>query len=102
MSCLPHLTGGGLGSRGVGELPRARGSGDREVRFWYLVRGAGAQVIEADWPTEEPPGQTVIVVEFPSIEAVKAWYASPEYAEAYTFRGAAVKRRMIFAAGTDE
>jgi uncharacterized protein (DUF1330 family) len=65
----------------------------------YLVRGAIAEVIEADWPSEELPPQTVIVAEFPDMEALHAWYASPAYAEAFGFRAAAVKRRLIFAAG---
>jgi uncharacterized protein (DUF1330 family) len=68
----------------------------------YLVRGAQAEVIEADWPAEEPPPQSVIIAEFPSLEALKAWYASPEYAEAFAFRAAAVKRRLIFVAGLDD
>jgi uncharacterized protein (DUF1330 family) len=68
----------------------------------YLVRGAPAEVIEADWPVEEPPPQIVIVAEFPSMKALKGWYASPEYAEAFAFRAAAVKRRMIFVACIDE
>lgn len=68
----------------------------------YLVRGAQAEVIEADWPVEEPPPQSVIVAEFPTMEALKPWYASPKYAEAFAFRVAAVKRRMIFVAGLDE
>jgi uncharacterized protein (DUF1330 family) len=68
----------------------------------YLARGALAEVIEADWPVEEPPPQTVIVAEFPSMKALKDWYRSPEYAEAFAFRAAAVKRRMIFVAGVDE
>jgi uncharacterized protein (DUF1330 family) len=68
----------------------------------YLVRGARAEVIEADWPTAEPPPQTVIVAAFPSMKTLKDWYASPEYAEAFAFRAAAVKRRMIFVAGVDE
>jgi uncharacterized protein (DUF1330 family) len=68
----------------------------------YLVRGARADVIEADWPAEEPPPQTVIVTEFPSMKDLEDWYASAEYAEASAFRGAAVKRRMIFVAGIDE
>ncbi|HEY3946036.1 MAG TPA: DUF1330 domain-containing protein [Solirubrobacteraceae bacterium] len=40
------------------------------VRFGgrYLVRGALAEVIEADWPVDEPPPQTVIVAEFPSMK----------------------------------
>lgn len=68
----------------------------------YLVRGALAEVIEADWPAQEPPPQTVIVTEFPSMEALHDWYASPEYAEALAFRAVAIKRRLIFAAGIDE
>jgi uncharacterized protein (DUF1330 family) len=68
----------------------------------YLVRGARAEVIEADWPVEEPPTQTVIVAEFPSMTALRDWYASPEYGEAFAFRAAAVKRRMIFAEGIHE
>jgi uncharacterized protein (DUF1330 family) len=68
----------------------------------YLVRGAIAEVIEADWPAEEPPPQTVIVAEFPDMEALHAWYASPAYAEAFAFRPAAVKRRLVFAAGVGD
>jgi uncharacterized protein (DUF1330 family) len=68
----------------------------------YVVRGAPAEVVEADWPADEPPQQTVIVAEFPSMDALQAWYASPEYAEAFAFRAAAVKRRLIFVAGVDE
>lgn len=68
----------------------------------YLVRGAPAQVVEADWPPDEPPPQIVIVVEFPTMAAMTAWYESPEYAEALAFRAAAVNRRMIFAAGVEE
>ena len=68
----------------------------------YLVRGALAEVIEADWPGEEPPPQAVIVAEFPSMKALKGWYASAQYAQAFAFRAAAVKRRMIFVAGVDE
>lgn len=68
----------------------------------YIVRGALAEVIEADWPAQEPPPQTVIVAEFPNMTALKGWYASPHYAEAFAFRAAAVKRRMIFVAGIDE
>jgi uncharacterized protein (DUF1330 family) len=48
----------------------------------YLVRGAVAEVIEADWPADEPPAQTVIVAEFPNMKALHAWYGSPAYAEA--------------------
>lgn len=36
------------------------------------------------------------------MEALESWYTSPEYAEAFAFRAAAVKRRLIFVAGLDE
>jgi hypothetical protein len=35
----------------------------------YHVRGALAEVIEADWPVDEPPPQTVIVAEFVSVQS---------------------------------
>jgi uncharacterized protein (DUF1330 family) len=67
----------------------------------YLVKGAPADVIEADWPVEEPPPQRVIVAEFPTTTALNDWYSSPQHTEALAFRAAAVKRRMIFVAGID-
>jgi hypothetical protein len=40
------------------------------------------------------------------MDALKAWYASPEYAEAFAFafafRATAVMRRMIVVAGVEE
>ncbi len=65
----------------------------------YLVRGALAQVVEADWPADEPPPQSVVVAEFPTMQALQQWYASPEYAEAFAFRPAAILRRLIFVDG---
>ena len=67
----------------------------------YLARGAMAEVIEADWPREEPPRQQVIVAEFPSMEALVGWYGSREYARAFAYRDRAVKRRLIFVEGVD-
>ncbi|GAA4263674.1 DUF1330 domain-containing protein [Dactylosporangium darangshiense] len=68
----------------------------------YLVRGADAEVAEADWPAEHVPPQKVIVVEFPSMEALHAWYQSEDYAPALAIRQTAVKRRLIFVRGLDE
>jgi uncharacterized protein (DUF1330 family) len=39
----------------------------------YLVRGGAASVIEGD-----PPPETIIVVEFPTMERLREWYVSPE------------------------
>jgi uncharacterized protein (DUF1330 family) len=53
----------------------------------YLVRGGAASLAEGG-----PPPKNIIVVEFPSMERLREWYASPEYAEALTrLRGFAVK-----------
>jgi uncharacterized protein (DUF1330 family) len=61
----------------------------------YLVRGASPEVVEGDWPAE----QRVVVVEFPTMEAARQWYGSPEYAEALAVRGAALARRLLFVEG---
>jgi uncharacterized protein (DUF1330 family) len=60
----------------------------------YLVRGGGANLIEGG-----PPPKTIIVVEFPTMERLREWYASPEYAEALKARQTALDRRLIFVEG---
>jgi uncharacterized protein (DUF1330 family) len=60
----------------------------------YLVRGGAANLIEGD-----PPPKTIIVVEFPTIERLREWYDSPEYAEALKLRRTALDRRLIFVEG---
>ncbi len=63
----------------------------------YLVRGAQPQVPEGDWPLDE----RVVVVEFPSMQRLREWYASPEYAEALRIRQTALARRLMFVEGVD-
>ena|SRR5947199_10706102 len=60
----------------------------------YLVRGGAAESVEGG-----PPPKTLIVVEFPSMERLREWYASPEYAEALKVRQTALDRRLIFVEG---
>jgi uncharacterized protein (DUF1330 family) len=60
----------------------------------YLVRGGGANLIEGG-----PPPKTIIVVEFPTMQRLREWYASPEYAEALKVRQTALDRRLIFVEG---
>ena len=60
----------------------------------YLVRGGNAEAAEGG-----PPPKTLIVVEFPSMERLREWYASSEYAEALTVRRTALERRLIFVEG---
>lgn len=63
----------------------------------YLVRGARPQVPEGEWPLDE----RVVIVEFPNLERLREWYASPEYAEALYVRQTALARRLLFVEGDD-
>jgi uncharacterized protein (DUF1330 family) len=60
----------------------------------YLVRGGAASIAEGG-----PPPKNIVVVEFPSMEKLRQWYASPEYAEALKVRATALDRRLIFVEG---
>ncbi|MEN9844455.1 MAG: hypothetical protein RLZZ612_2284 [Pseudomonadota bacterium] len=58
------------------------------------VRGGKVEVLEGDWN----PGRTVIL-KFPSVEAAKAFYNSPEYRQARTAREHAAIMRMVVVEG---
>ena len=60
----------------------------------YMVRNGAAGVAEGG-----PPVKNIVVVEFPSMERLREWYASPEYAEALKARRTALDRRLIFVEG---
>jgi uncharacterized protein (DUF1330 family) len=60
----------------------------------YLARGGAIETIEGTWsPT------AIVIVEFPDADAVKRWYASPEYAEALKVRDKALRRNLIAVEG---
>ena len=61
----------------------------------YLVRGALPEALEGEWPE----ASRLVVVEFPSIEVARRWYASPEYGEALGVRDQALSRRLILCEG---
>jgi uncharacterized protein (DUF1330 family) len=63
----------------------------------YLVRGAEPDVAEG--PTTI---RRIVVVEFPSMERARAWYASASYAPALRLRHAALDRRLTFVDGVDD
>jgi uncharacterized protein (DUF1330 family) len=60
----------------------------------YLVRGGVGDVVEG----RARPG-AIVVVEFPSMERARAWYASPSYAKALRIRDRALERRVTFVEG---
>ena len=58
------------------------------------VRGGKAQVLEGDWTPER-----VVVLKFPSLDAARAFDASPEYGKARAARQGAAVMRMIVVEG---
>lgn len=60
----------------------------------FIVRGAKTETLEGDWQ----PGRFVII-EFPSLEKAKAWWASEEYAPAKALRQANAETKMIVVDG---
>jgi uncharacterized protein (DUF1330 family) len=62
----------------------------------YIVRGAEAHVVEG-----ATTGRRMVIVEFPSMERLREWYRSPEYAEALKWRTQALERRLMFVEGID-
>jgi uncharacterized protein (DUF1330 family) len=60
----------------------------------FLVRGGKTHTLEGGWAPKR-----FVIVEFPNVEQAKAWWASPEYAEAKALRHATAESMMIVAEG---
>jgi uncharacterized protein (DUF1330 family) len=60
----------------------------------YLVRGAPTETLEGTW---EPP--RFVLLEFPTAERARAWWASPEYEPAKALRQSCAETRMLLADG---
>jgi uncharacterized protein (DUF1330 family) len=63
----------------------------------FLVRGAEPTVAEGEWPSQ----QRVVIIEFPTMDRLRAWYDSPEYAPARALAPAALRRQLLFVEGID-
>ena len=61
----------------------------------YLVRAAQPEVAEGTWDAR----RRLVIVEFPTLERLREWYSSTEYAEALEIREAALDRRLVFVEG---
>lgn len=62
----------------------------------FIVRGGITETLEGDWQ----PGRFV-VLEFPSVEKAKEWWASEEYAPAKALRQANATTKMIVVEGLE-
>ena len=61
----------------------------------YLARGRPTAVLEGD----AAPPSAVVVLEFPSIEAAKAWYDDPDYAPLIRLRQSGATLEFILVEG---
>ena len=60
----------------------------------FIVRGGQTETLEGDPCTER-----VVVVEFPSMQVARAFYNSPEYQEAKSFRTPVSEAEFILVQG---
>jgi uncharacterized protein (DUF1330 family) len=60
----------------------------------YLARGGETVTLEGDWDPER-----LVVIEFESVEAARAWYESADYQEIKTLREGAGEWRMVVVEG---
>jgi uncharacterized protein (DUF1330 family) len=60
----------------------------------FIVRGGKTELLEGDWNPKR-----IVILEFPSIELAKAWWASEEYAPAKALRQRTAKTKMIAVEG---
>jgi uncharacterized protein (DUF1330 family) len=60
----------------------------------YLARGGAHEVLEGDWDVDR-----LVIVEFPSMDAARGWYHSPEYQEVAPIRQAASYGRAVIVEG---
>ena len=60
----------------------------------YIARGARTHVLEGDWETHR-----FVMLEFPDAARARAWWASPEYAEAKALRHETADSKMLLVEG---
>jgi uncharacterized protein (DUF1330 family) len=60
----------------------------------FVVRGGQTETLEGGWE----PGR-MVVLEFPSVQQAKAWWASAEYATAKKIRHRSASTKMIVVEG---
>ena len=60
----------------------------------FLVRGGRTETVEGGWAPKR-----IVILEFPSMEKLRAFYGSPEYQKALAIRLKASTGRLIFVEG---
>jgi uncharacterized protein (DUF1330 family) len=60
----------------------------------FLVRGGAHAVLEGSWQPHR-----LVIIEFPSMEALTSWYESPEYAPLLALRQPAANDHLVAVEG---
>jgi uncharacterized protein (DUF1330 family) len=60
----------------------------------YLVRGGPTQTLEGSWAPSR-----FVILEFPTADAGRAWWSSPEYQPAKDLRQACAETEMLLVEG---
>jgi uncharacterized protein (DUF1330 family) len=60
----------------------------------FVVRGGAHETFEGEWKPNR-----LVLIEFPSMDAAKKWYASPEYKEPLAMRLKAGRSNVVFVEG---
>src|SRR5580765_3644194 len=60
----------------------------------YLARGGPAEILEGDYQPRR-----FVILEFPTVERARAWWACAEYARARSLRQASARTDMILVEG---
>ncbi len=60
----------------------------------FLVRGGACEPLEGEWPAVRR-----VLIEFPSVEAAKRWWSSPEYEKPKAMRQANSRGRLVLMEG---
>ena len=60
----------------------------------YIARGGATEVLEGDWLPKR-----CVLIEFPSMGRLKAWYDSPEYVPLRAIRERTTKSKLIATEG---
>ena len=60
----------------------------------YVVRGGQTETLEGRWSPKR-----VVILEFPDRAAAKAWWSSPEYADAKALRQRCARTELIVVDG---
>jgi len=60
----------------------------------YLVRGGATEALEGSWALNR-----CVILEFPDMARLKAWYASPEYAPLIAIRARTTRSKLAMVEG---